>query len=180
MRALHPRWQRAVVALFLTNGDRTKALKLAGYSQTHNAMKVSASRIFADDRVRAAIREQASRNIDIAEPEMLATTMSILRNVSERAADRLAAIRMVWDRANPVISKHKLEVEHHLTNDERDMQHYRALKRLGAPPDAFLARFGVHGIRRVEAMIVAEAARHQQIEGNVIDLEAESDNGSAA
>ncbi len=110
-------------------------------------MKVSASRIFADDRVRAAIREEAARNIDIAEPEMLAQTMSIIRNVNERAADRLAAIRMVWDRANPVISEHKLEVEHHLTNDERDMQHYRALKRLGAPPDAFLARFGVHGIR---------------------------------
>ena len=32
MRVLHPRWQRAVIALFATNGDRTKALRLAGYT----------------------------------------------------------------------------------------------------------------------------------------------------
>jgi hypothetical protein len=178
MRALHPKWQRAVVALFATNGDRTKALRLAGYTvPKHNSLKVMAHRIFADDRVRAAIREVAGANIDIAEPELLGTTMAILRNVGEKASDRLAAIRMVWDRANPVISKHKLDVEHHVSSDERDMQHYRALKRLGAPPDAFLARFGVHGIRRVEMMIVAEEAKRREIEGEVVDLEPERENG---
>jgi hypothetical protein len=178
MRALHPQWQRAVVALFVTNGDRTKALRLAGYALAkHNSLKVTAHRIFADDRVRAAVREVAGQNIDIAEPELLGTTLAILRNVSEKANDRLAAIRMIWDRANPVISKHKIDVEHHVTSDERDMQHYRALKRLGAPPEAFLARFGVHGIRRVELLIVAEEAKRREIDGEVIDLEPERENG---
>ena len=48
------------------------------------------------------------------------------------------------------------------------------------PPDAFLARFGPHGIRRVEALILAEAARRQQIEGGeVLELEAEDVDGQA-
>jgi hypothetical protein len=169
MRALHPRWQRAVTALFITNGDRTKALRIAGYQGTAESMRVMASRLFADDRMRAAIREMAGKNIDIAEPEMLGTTMSILRNVGERASDRLAAVRMIWDRSNPVVSKHKLEVEHHLSSDERDIQHYRALKQLGAPQDAFVARFGPHGIPRVEALILAEDAKRREIEGGTID-----------
>ena len=167
MRVLHPRWQRAVIALFATNGDRTKALRLAGYTvPKHNSLKVMAHRIFADDRVRAAIREVAGHNIDIAEPELLGTTLAILRNVGEKAGDRLSAIRMVWDRANPVINKHKLDIEHHVTSDERDIQHYNALKKLGAPPEAFTARFGVHGIARVEALILAEQAKRREIEGD--------------
>jgi hypothetical protein len=171
MRALHPRWQRAVTALFLTNGDRTKALRLAGYQGKAESLRVMASRLFADDRVRAAIREEASKNIDVAEPEMLGTTLSILRNVGERASDRLAAVRMIWDRSNPVVSKHKLEITHHLSNDERDIQHYRALKKLGATPDAFVARFGPHGIARVQALILAEEAKHREIEGDTIEAE---------
>jgi len=126
-----------------------------------------ASRLFSDDRMRAAIREEMGKQLDIAEPEMLGTTLSILRNVGEKASDRLAAIRMVWDRANPIVSKHKLEVEHHVTNDERDMQHYRALKKLGAPQEAFLARFGANGIARVEALILAEEANRREIEASV-------------
>lgn len=164
MRVLHPRWQRAVIALFATNGDRTKALRLAGYVAKPRSMKVMAHRIFADDRVRAAIRETVGVNLDIAEPEMLGTTLSILRNVGEKASDRLSAIRMIWDRTNPVINKHKLDIEHHVTSDERDIAHYTALKKLGAPPEAFTARFGVHGIARVEALILAEEAKRHEIE----------------
>jgi hypothetical protein len=171
MRAIHPRWQRAVAALFATNGNRADALRLAGYKGTRDSIKAMAWRIFNDDRVRLAIREEAVKFIDVAEPELISTTMSIMRNVGERASDRLAAIRMVWDRANPVVSKHKLEVEHHLTNDERDIQHYRALKKLGAPADAFIARFGPHGLPRVEALILAEEAKRREIEGGVVDAD---------
>jgi hypothetical protein len=80
---------------------------------------------------------------------------------------------MIWDRSNPVVSKHKLEITHHLSNDERDIQHYRALKKLGATPDAFVARFGPHGIARVQALILAEEAKHREIEGDTIDTDYE-------
>ena len=176
MRALPPRWQKAVVALFLTKGNRTAALRHAGYRANKNAMGVMASRMFADDRMRAAVREVALAQIDIAEPELLGVTLSIMRDSKELARDRLTAARMIWDRANPVISKHKLEVEHHLTNDERDITHYRALQRLGAPQDEFLARFGHSGLARVQAMVLAEDAKVKQLAaaaGAVIDGEFE-------
>ena len=173
MRALHPRWQRAVTALFATNGDRSKALRLAGYKGTPDSMRVMAHRIFADDRVRAGIREEANKYIDVAEPEMIGTTMSILRDVGERAADRLAAVRMIWDRSNPVVSKHKLEVEHHLTNDERDVTHYRALKEIGAPPDAFVARFRAAWYRARRSPHLGRNSKLREIEGDTIDADYE-------
>lgn len=175
MRAINPRWQRAVTALFLTNGNRTAALRMAGYKGKPDSMNVLASRIFADDRVRAAIREEAGKQIDIAEPELLGTTLAILRDTNKRDVDRLAAIRIIWDRANPVVSKTKLEITAHLTNDERDIQHYRALQKLGAPQEAFLSRFGFAGVARVQAMIALDEAKQKRIaaEAGIVDGEFE-------
>jgi hypothetical protein len=174
MRVLPQKWQHAVLALFLTNGDRSKALRAAGYQGKPESLRVMSCRIYGDDRVRAAIREEANKVIDICEPEMIGTALTICRDVGERASDRLAAVRMIWDRANPVINKHKLEIEHHLTSDERDIQHYLALKKLGAPQSAFVARFGPHGIARVEAMILAEEAKRREIDGgNTIETDYE-------
>jgi hypothetical protein len=175
MRALHPRWQRAVTALFLTKGNRSAALRAAGYKAKPNALHVLASRIFADARVRAAVREVCLQTIETSEPELLATTLAIMRDTATRPADRLAAARMVWDRANPVMTKHKVEVEHHLSSDELDVQHYRALQKIGAPQEAFLARFGHNGMARVQAMILAEEVKLKQIEApaDVVDVEYE-------
>jgi phage terminase small subunit len=173
MRILPLRWQRAVVALFLTGGNRTQALRRAGYTAPDKSTWVTASRVFADPRVRAAVKEVAAQQIDIAEPELLATTLAIMRDQNEPARDRLRAVAMVWDRANPVINKTQIDVAHHLSTDERDVQHYRALQKLGAPEQAFLDRFGHAGLARVQAMAAAEEAKQRQIEGGsgVIDAD---------
>jgi hypothetical protein len=174
MRALPQRWQDAVDNLFLTNGDRTHALEMTGYNGTsRKGLNVTAHRIFADDRVRAAIREECAKRIDISEPELIAHTMDIMRNVGETARDRLNAISMIWSRANPVMTKHQVQVEHVLTDAERDIKHYRALQQIGAPRDAFLARFGANGIARVEALVLAEEARIKEIEAPAIEVEYE-------
>jgi hypothetical protein len=175
MRSLHPRWQKAVVALFLTKGNRTAALRAAGYKAQPNSLHVLASRIFADERVKAAVREVALQTIDTSEPELLAVTFEIMRDTATRPADRLAAARIIWERARPVETKHKIEVEHRVTDAELEIQHYRALQRLGAPKEAFLQRFGANGLVRVEAAIVAEEARLKQIEApaDVVDVEYE-------
>jgi phage terminase large subunit-like protein len=171
MRVLPDKWRAAVDALFLTNGDRSQALRLAGYVAKPESINVMASRIFADDRVRRAIREECDRRIQTCEPELISVTRNILHNPGEKAADRLRAAGMLWDRSNPVVHKHQVEVEHHITDDERDVQHYLALKRLGAPRDAFIARFGPNGLGRVEAMIAAEEARRRQLESPVIEAD---------
>ena len=179
MRSLNPRWQKAVVALFLTEGNRAAALRMAGYKGKPQSIYVMASKIFADDRVRQAIREEAAKQIDIAEPEVLSTVLSIMRNADKRDIDRLRAAEMLWSRSNPVLTKHKIEVTHTLTNEERDIQHYRALKRIGAPQDAFIARFGTNGLARVEAMIAAEDEKQRKIAadaGATIDGEFEEVN----
>lgn len=170
MRVLHPRWRVAVLALFETKGDRTAALRLAGYRGKPESLYASASRLFADDRVRLAVAEECKRRIDTSEPEILTTVQEIMRNPEEKANDRLRAAAMIWDRANPVMTKHKIEVEHHVTQDEKDIQHYRALKKLGAPLEAFINRFGPNGIARVEALVLAEDAKVQNLAGDeVID-----------
>jgi hypothetical protein len=178
MRALPLRWQRAVTALFITGGNKTQALRHAGYQAKPNSLHVMATRIFADDRVRAAVKEVAARQIDIAEPELLSTTLAIMRDQNEPARDRLRAVAMVWDRANPVVSKHKLEVEHHVSSDERDIQHYQALRRLGAPEEAFVARFGHAGMARVQALIAAEESKQRQITGGEDPIDADYEDVS--
>jgi hypothetical protein len=173
MRVLPVKWQRAVESLFLTDGDQTKALRLAGYEGKPASMNVMASRIFADDRVRLAVREECNRRIETYEPELISVTRHIMHDMSEKAADRLRAVGMLWDRANPVMTRHRIEVEHHVTDAERDIQHWRALKKLGATSEAFLDRFGPNGVARVEALVLAEEARRREIETPVIDAEYE-------
>ena len=164
MRAISPRWQAAVEALFLCNGRQADALRIAGYAGTPQSIDVMASRLFGDERVRAAIGEECRRRIDITEPELITTVRSIMRNPDAKDGDRLKAASMFWDRARPVESKLKIDVQHHVTDAERDVQHYHALKKLGAPHEAFVTRFGPHGVARVEAMIVAEEAKRKEIE----------------
>ena len=104
----------------------------------------------------------------------MAIVGEIMANPAEKASDRLRAAAMLWDRSRPVETKLKVDVEHHITHDERDMLHYRALQRIGAPPEAFLARFGHNGLPRIEAMVAADDDKTKAIEGEAI-VDAEFD-----
>jgi hypothetical protein len=56
-----------------------RQMKLAGYGKaSHKSVKSHASKFFMDDRVRAAVREVAEREIAICEPELLALTWTSL------------------------------------------------------------------------------------------------------
>jgi hypothetical protein len=167
MRALHTRWQKAVIGLFLSGGNRTQALRYAGYKADNNdSIKATASKIFADARVKAAVLEECANHLATDAPEMLALVADIARNTAARDADRLSAARIYLDRGLPLTTTHRVEVEHHLSVDQTDMAHYRALRSLGAPQSAFLARFGHNGLARVEAMIAAEDHKHKLIEAD--------------
>jgi len=165
MRALRPRQQRAVMALFQTRGNRTEAMRLAGYGhKTAASFKSHASSFFQQDNVRAAVREVAEREISLAEPELLALVWEIARDTGESARDRLRAMAMLFDRANPILHKHQINVQHHLSADELDVTHYRALQKLGAPQQAFLDRFGVNGIERVKQLVYLEDKKQERAE----------------
>jgi hypothetical protein len=154
------------MALFVTGGNQSGAYRMAGLGgASDHAVRANSSRLFADPRIRAAIREYAITQIDVAEPEVMHTVLQIMRDANERGADRLRAAAMIWDRAAPVVNKLKVDVEHHLSVNELDVKHYRALQRLQAPRQAFLDRFGVNGLARVEALVTADELRQKQIEG---------------
>ena len=123
-----------------------------------------ASRIFADDRVRKALREEMDRRMDTYQPEMLGVTLEIVRDIATRPMERLRGAAMIWDRINPIQSRHLVQVEHHLSSDERDVEHWRALKKIGAPNETFLARFGANGLPRVEALVLAQEAKRRVID----------------
>jgi hypothetical protein len=125
---------------------------------------VAAHRLFADKRVRAAVREVAQAEIAMAEPELLATTWGIVRDIAVAPRDRLRAASMLWDRCNPVVTKTQVDVSHHLTVEELDQQHHRALLKLGAPEQAFLDRFGPNGLQRVKALVDAADRKANAIE----------------
>jgi hypothetical protein len=168
MRILPPRWRVAVLALFETKGDRTAAIFAAGYRAKPDSLKVMASRIFADDRVRLAVAEECKRRIDTSEPEVLETVAGIMRDPTEKSADRLRAAAMIWDRSNPVMTKHQVNVTHTLSVEETEIQHFRALQKLGAPQEAFMNRFGPNGLARVQALIAAENAKTKDVEGDAV------------
>jgi hypothetical protein len=176
MRALPPKWQQAVMHLFLNGGNKTGAVRSAGFGNgsKQRTLSVIGHRLFNDERVRAAVKEVATANIDIAEPEVLATTLDIMRDGLIPARDRLRAAGMIWDRANPVINKTKVDITSHLSTDELDLTHYRALQRIGAPHEAFINRFGESGLARVEAMALADDNRMKLIEsGQTVDADYE-------
>jgi hypothetical protein len=71
MRALpNETWRRACTALFITAGNRTEALRIAGYKGDHHGggIAVQAHKMFRDKRMIAAIRECAAEIIAAASP----------------------------------------------------------------------------------------------------------------
>jgi hypothetical protein len=178
MRALCPRHREAVRMLFELKGNRVAVFRALGYGNPQGPnyrrnIHAESSRFFSDKRVRAAIREEITARLDSGEVEILEGVRDIALNTEIKATDRLRALGMMWDRSRPVETKHRIEVEHSVTNDERDVQHFVAMKRIGAPQDAFLRRFGANGIVRVEALVAAEEARRRQLDGPIIDVQRE-------
>jgi hypothetical protein len=178
MRVLPVRWQRAVVGLFLNGGNMTAAYKAAGFaSTTSKSVKSCAWRLFNDARVKAAVLEEAANHISSSAPEMLSVVAGIARSVKAKDADRLSAARIYLDRGLPLTTTHKIEVEHHLSVDQTDMEHYRALKKLGAPQSAFLDRFGANGLDRVVQLVAADDAKHKVIEANYEEVTPDDEYG---
>lgn len=95
-----------------------------------------------------------------------------MHDKDQKTTDRLRAVSMLWDRSNPVATKHQIEVKHTLSVEETEIEHFRALKRMGASENAFLDRFGINGLPRVRALVEAEDGKVESM-GEIIEGEAE-------
>ena len=134
-------------------------------------------KVFADPRVKAAVLEECANRLATDAPEMLALVAGIARNTEARDADRLSAARIYLDRGLPLTTTHRVEVEHHLSVDQTDMEHYRAMQKMGVPQSAFLDRFGANGLPRVQAMIAAEEVKQKVIAADYHEVEEVTPDG---
>lgn len=161
MQALPARWQRAVIGLFITGGNKTAALRLAGYKADNRAsIRVTASKIFADARVKAAVLEECGNRLATDAPEMLSLVAGIARDNEARDADRLAAARIYLDRGLPLMTTHRVDVTHRTIDpDQEALEELRAARKLGATRETLIGLYGPNGLDRLEALEVLDDAR---------------------
>lgn len=120
MKALpSDRHRAAVRALYQIrpgHGANVKAARLAGFgteTSTPQSMATIASRLFHDERVLAAIREEDEKRIRASAPRAIRALESLIENPDSR--DHARGIAMVLDRVYPAESVHHVKVEHDAT-----------------------------------------------------------------
>lgn len=112
MKALNPR-QRAFVISMLETGKNNNMLhaKNAGYSGTDQALAVTGYRLSHDDRIQAAVHEEAQRRLNSAAVIATSRVVSLLDSNDEKI--QLKAAEMLFNRTGlHAKTEHKVTVEH--------------------------------------------------------------------
>jgi hypothetical protein len=180
MRALpNDRW-RAFVHHLVTgkpgHGCLTRAYAAAGFSGTRKTLTSQAHRMTRDERVIAAIAEEARKVIRIGHPEAVNALFGMVRNPEHR--DHARAVAMVLDRCDPVVTTQKIDVVHrHESPDQRALEELKALRKLGTPRVTLLELFGPNGLDRLEMLEAAEIAQRAAAARVIEHDAAESANG---
>lgn len=120
MKALpNDRYRDFVRALFHVkpgHGAQVRAAKQAGFGKpesTPETMAAIASRLANDERVQAAIREEADKHVRSAAPRALRALTGLIEDPTHR--DHARGIAMVLDRTNPAEIVTTTRVEHDVT-----------------------------------------------------------------
>jgi len=172
--------QRNFVRALLTetgHGAITRAARKAGYGRNSKAATLSkhAHYLSRDQKVIAAISEEAKKVIRVGHPEAAAALLSVVRNPEHR--DHMRAVAAVLDRCDPVVTKHSVDVTHrHEDPDRAALEELKALKQLGTQREKLLELYGPNGLDRLEALEAVEdahrAAAAKTIEGRAMESEA--------
>src|SRR5262245_52115344 len=116
MRAIPPRW-RSFVEFYLLerpgHGAQTAAARRAGFGNpktTPANMARIALRIIRDDRVQAAIAEEARKLLRASAPEASKALLNLVRDPEHR--DHARAIAMVLARTDPEITRTDMHITH--------------------------------------------------------------------
>jgi phage terminase small subunit len=117
MQALHSDRHRAfVLALFQVrpgHGANVKAAKMAGFGTPTSSAKswsVIASRLAHDERVQAAIQEEAQKYLRAGGPEAVLALRNLIRRPKHK--DHARAVAIILDRVDPVETTHTVKVDH--------------------------------------------------------------------
>jgi hypothetical protein len=181
MRALpNEAWRSACHSLVTGPGGHGKyaaAARAAGLGKGSTPANVAklAWKIFQDDRMIAAIAEEARKHLRGAHPEAVSALHNMIRDPEHRGHGR--AVLALLDRVDPVVSKQNIEVTHRVVNpDEEALEELRALRQLGVSREKMVETFGGNGLARLERLEATDMARRSSeakiIDGHVIEVQA--------
>jgi hypothetical protein len=165
MKALpNDKW-RAAVEFYLIeagrHGSQTAAARRAGFGNgktTPLNMARIASRLFHDDRMVAAIAEEARKIVRSGAPEAAKALLNLVRDPEHK--DHARGIAMLLARVDPEVQHHDMQVTHRVVDpDEEALEELRALRSLGTSRAKLLELFGGNGLARLEKLEAAELER---------------------
>ena len=142
MRALSARQQRSCGRSSLEKpgyGALTRAYRKAGYGKTSKAATLSkeAHHLSRDERIIAAIAEEAKKFMRLGHAEAVAALFNVIRDPSHR--DHMRAVAVILDRCDPAVSKHSVDVTHRPEDPDRAaLEELKALRQLGTPREKLL------------------------------------------
>lgn len=120
-----------------------------------------------DERMLAAIEEEAKKVFRGQYPEIQNILFGIARDHEHREQARVALA--LYDRYSPPTSRQNIEVTHrHIDPDQEGLEELRALRELGTSREKLIELFGGNGLARLERLEAADNAR-RAAEAKVID-----------
>ena len=176
MRALPSEQWRAFVEYYLLEkpgyGAQTAAARRAGFGTARTTplnMARIASRLMHDDRIVAALSEEAKKIVRGGAPEAARALIGLVRDPTHK--DHARGIAMVLARTDPEISQHDVQIVHKIIDpDEEALEELRAARRLGASRQTLLELFGPNGLDRLEALEARRANRAKMIEAEPVEV----------
>lgn len=165
MRVLNPR-QRAFVVALLDLGcqtNHTRAAMIAGYEGNGNSLKVTAHRLAHDDRVQAAIIEEARKRLTTGTIAAVSYLVDVITSKAALDKDRLKAAQMLLDRGGiHAITEHNVKVEHTDNRSEKLAKLVVLAKAQGVDPRALLG--GLSDVIEADYEVIDETTGRDGLE----------------
>lgn len=143
LASLSPRRQAFVIAMLETGQDNhTLCAKMAGYTGTEKSIRVQAFRLAHDDKIQAALTEQAQRRMKTGAIMATGTLLSIASNPVHK--DQLKAAVEILNRTGLHAKTEQVVTHEHTINDKAMIAKIVELARgLGMEPKKLLGQYGV-------------------------------------
>jgi hypothetical protein len=142
------------------HGALTAAARKAGFgkkSTPTNLAKLAWS-MSRDERMISAIAELSRAIIRVGAPQAANAILNVIMDPTHK--DHVRACDIVLSRADPVETRHRMDVVHTTVDpDQEALEELRALRQLGTPREKLLALFGHNGLDRIEALERADSIR---------------------
>jgi hypothetical protein len=129
-------------------------------------------RLMRDERIQAAIAEEARKLLRGSAPEAAKALIALVRNQEHK--DHARGIAMMLARTDPEITRHDMSIVHRVIDpDQEELEELRALRELGTSREKMLQIFGGNRLPKLEALEAADterrAAKAKVIEGEVVE-----------